>query len=144
MRLDYNDTEKLLLTEADALEAQAKAKREEANESRKARDLARSLSERLVYAATSRCPCGYGFAYDPTGAVTADTTETPFHRPDRWECAGTLLYVAGELEPDLRNWVKNATHEPAFPFAFYDLKSESQPSANGQTTREPKLPSEEG
>jgi hypothetical protein len=141
-RLDYDEAEQSKLNAADQLEADAKRLREEANEARKQRDLKRPANERLIYAATSRCPCGYGFAYDPTGELTTDKSESPFRRPHQWECAGTLLHVAGELEDGLRQWVAKATHDHPLPFAFYELKSENQPSANGATTREPKLPSE--
>ncbi len=73
--------------------------------------------EDLLYSATARCPCGAGLAY----AVNAKATE--------WDCSAVLL----GLEP------ADAKH-PTYPFVFYSIKSEGQPSANGATTR----PEEQG
>jgi hypothetical protein len=73
----------------------------------------------LVYAATARCPCGAGMAYirdrDKRAAATGNC----------WDCSAILLDTA-------RTDVK---HEARLPFAFYEIKPEFQPSANGQTTR---------
>ena len=69
----------------------------------------------LVFAATARCQCGAGLAYqrdkrDPHGS---------------WECSACLLDGA----------TTGVEHDPARPFIFWNVKSEIQPSANGQTTR---------
>jgi hypothetical protein len=67
----------------------------------------------LIYAATSRCKkCGAGLAY-PKDC-------DPFHQ---WTCSGVLKGIGTD-----------SGHE-AFPFAFYEIKSEGQLSANGATTR---------
>jgi hypothetical protein len=71
---------------------------------------------RLVYSATARCPCGLGLAYD------ADNTD-PFK--GAWDCSGILEHRANS----------EVKHTAALPFIFYEVKSEGQPSANGQTTR---------
>lgn len=65
----------------------------------------------LTYAATSRCPCGAGLAY-----TYGDTA---------WDCSEILLGTADPL----------CLHTDRLPFAFYEIKSEGQPSANGATTR---------
>lgn len=68
----------------------------------------------LRYAATSRCQqCGVGLAY-PLGSG-------PFAS---WYCSERLLNPNDE----------NNSHD-TFPFAFYSVKSEDQPSARGATTR---------
>lgn len=68
----------------------------------------------LVYAATSRCLCGAGLCY-PTNVSTHGA----------WRCSGVLTH--------------RCTHDvgqhDVFPFAFYEIKSERQPSAHGATTR---------
>ena len=106
-----------LHAEADAMEAQAREKRRQASELRKAALLATPLRDRLVYAASARCPCGAGLAYDPAGESG---------RPHGyWECSAILLGTAD----------KAVKHEAQLPFAFYEIKSERQPSAHGATTR---------
>lgn len=71
------------------------------------------LSE-LHFAATSRCVCGAGSAYPnrtlPNGS---------------WHCSAILMGQAS----------REIAHDGAKPFAFYEIKSEDQPSANGATTR---------
>lgn len=47
------------------LEAQAKKLRKEIYQEHQANLKAKSVAERLVYAAYSCCPCGAGLAYDP-------------------------------------------------------------------------------
>lgn len=69
----------------------------------------------LIYAATARCPCGHGLAYEK-GA-------DPFK--GFWDCAGIILDEADE----------NVQHTARLPFVFYEIKSENQPSAQGATTR---------
>lgn len=82
--------------------------------------------DELRYAATARCACGAGLAYAPT-----DTGEgTPFKGPSAWDCSDILTGRAIESgEPGAK------THDEAAPFAFYEIKDESQPSARGATTR---------
>lgn len=82
--------------------------------------------KKLVYAATSRCPCGAGLAYDPDDSGEG----TVFRGPSAWDCSAILLGAAipagqpGAVE-----------HTDKLPFAFYEIKSEDQPSAGGATTR---------
>ncbi len=83
---------------------------------------------RLRYAATTRCPCGAGVAYD------ADTTD--LH--GSWECSAILRGKAVHARSD-----GEVKHIEGFPFSFYEIKSEDQPSAGGATTRpedDPKQP----
>ena len=70
--------------------------------------------EELLYAAYARCSCGAGFAY-PHGIGMRGS----------WLCSRILK---GKAEP-------GSTHEAPMPFAFYEVKSENQRSANGATTR---------
>lgn len=65
----------------------------------------------LVYSARARCRCGRGLCYREHDAA------------DAWECAAVVL------DGD------NPHNHEAFPFAFYEIKSEIQPSAAGATTR---------
>lgn len=74
----------------------------------------------LVYAATARCPCGAGLAYQ----AGAD----PF--TGAWDCSAILTGTAipsGQLG--------SVEHTAVLPFVFYEIKSERQPSAHGATTR---------
>jgi hypothetical protein len=68
----------------------------------------------LVYAATARCGCGAGLAY------FKGTSLRGF-----WDCSATLKGTAD----------KAVQHTDRLPFAFYEVKSEKQPSAQGATTR---------
>lgn len=73
----------------------------------------------LRYSATARCDkCGAGMAYP---------LECPTNH--QWTCSNVLKGIGTD---------KGHT---ALPFAFYEVKSEDQPSANGATTR-PKEPIE--
>lgn len=114
--------------EADALEAQANKLRNEAADLRQAELLATPLLQRMVFAATARCDCGAGMAYDP-----ASQGKGVFKGPSAWECSDILRYA--ELVPEQKVAAKAATHTGALPFAFYEVKSENTSSANGQTTR---------
>lgn len=68
----------------------------------------------LLYAATFRCRCGAGMAYpEDTGSAGS------------WYCSAILHGQAS----------RDVDHTPAHPFAFYEPKSESQPSAYGASTR---------
>lgn len=80
--------------------------------------LKRSKSKRLVYAATARCKCGLGLAYEPGG-------ESGVPIGGFWDCSGILL---GTADPDVM-------HSDIYPFTFYEIKNEKQPSAEGLTTR---------
>lgn len=73
----------------------------------------------MTFAATNRCPCGLGLAYDDT------CVEDPFVIPSYWDCSGILL---GTADP-------NVQHTARLPFVFYKVKSENQPSARSATTR---------
>ena len=78
----------------------------------------------LTWAATARCPCGAGLAY---GKDQQDK-ESPLAYPYNgyWDCSAIILGTAVPGE---------AKHTAQLPFAYYDIKSDNQPSANGRTTR---------
>lgn len=117
-----------LREEADNLEARAREIRLQAHRADLAEQRKKPLMDRLVYAATSRCPCGAGMAYDPTS-----DDDPVFKGPSKWECGDILRYKTLPTADQER--VKAATHTEPLPFAFYEIKSERQPSANGATTR---------
>lgn len=124
-----------LRAEADALEAQAKAVRAKASEARQLELLSQPLNDRMIYAAYDRCECGAGMAYDP--AAKGDPTSPLVMEasgPSKWECSDILRFSTYTADQKLA--VKAATHTSPLPFAFYEVKSENQPSANGATTRE--------
>lgn len=66
--------------------------------------------DELFYSATSRCPCGAGLAYPKKCG--------PFHY---WDCSAILTGTAN----------KAVKHADQLPFAFYDVKGESE--YNGTT-----------
>lgn len=139
-RLEYSTAERALVEGAAALEEAAKRQRDKAEELRRERDRERPLHERLIYAATARCSCGRGLAYDPLGEVTAYPDDSHLRRPNAWECSGTLRYTALKGRGDgvaaeefLRSIGQD--HDAPLPFSFYEIKSEDQPSAHGATTR---------
>lgn len=132
MRMEFTDDERAIIERADKMEADAKALRQTAYDKRDARDLERPIKDRLTFAATWRCACGHGMAYDPQGKVRTDT-DSPFVMASQWECSAILLGIAD----------KALLHTPPAPFACWEAKSENQPSANGMTTREPAEPSPE-
>lgn len=69
----------------------------------------------LCYAATARCQCGAGLAYHYGTGVRGE-----------WACSDILT---GRIShADIQK------HQ-AFPFVFYEINSENQPSAYGRTTR---------
>lgn len=69
--------------------------------------------DELIYSAGARCAkCGAGLAY-PKNC-------DPFHQ---WTCSAVLKNIGTDKGHD------------ALPFAFYEVKDEGQPSANGATTR---------
>jgi hypothetical protein len=80
--------------------------------------------KKMTFAATSRCPCGAGLAYDST------CVQAPFKGPSYWDCSAILLGTAiPSGEPGA------VQHTDQLPFSFYEIKSENQPSARGATTR---------
>ncbi len=75
-------------------------------------------ADELIFAAYERCACGAGMAY-PIGCGVHDD----------WHCSAILRGTAS----------REMAHSAPLPFSLYEVKSESQPSANGATTRdEPK------
>lgn len=117
--------------EADKLEAQAKELRKAAHDEQIEEGRKRPLAERLRYAATSRCPCGAGLAYDPYGASGGypeqGENDSPFvgALSGYWDCSAILLGTAATT----------VKHTDQLPFSFWEIKSEGQPSAHGATTR---------
>ena len=75
--------------------------------------------DELIYAATSRCPCGAGLAY-PKNIGSRGS----------WDCSDILT---GRAIP--KDQPGSKMHGGPWPFVFYEVKSEQQPSANGATTR---------
>jgi len=71
----------------------------------------------LLYSAVARCRCGAGLAYP------LDHDEALRRRS--WTCSRIL-----------RGEPATGDHDD-LPFAFYEIKSEGQPSARGATTRPP-------
>lgn len=71
--------------------------------------------DKLIYAATKRCPCGAGLAY----------REGMSPHSGYWDCSAIMLGSADE----------KVQHCAQYPFAFYEVLSENQPSAEGATTR---------
>lgn len=87
----------------------------------------------LRYSAYSRCQCGAGLAYprDPSVRQMKEWTgDSPFHHWDHWDCSDILT---GRAIPGNQEGAK--VHSGKLPFAFYEVKSEDQPSSNGATTR---------
>lgn len=74
----------------------------------------KTVPEDLKYSATSRCCCGAGLAF---------VMDMNIH--GHWDCSAILLGVASS----------GAKHTAQMPFAYYNIKCEGQPSANGATTR---------
>lgn len=122
--------------EADKLEKQADELRKQGHEEHLAEGRKRPLAERLCYAATARCKCGAGLAYDPFGASGGYPEQGENDSPFRgglsgyWDCSAILL---GTAIP--KGQPGSVQHEDQLPFAFYEIKSENQPSAHGATTR---------
>lgn len=78
----------------------------------------------MTFAATARCLCGAGIAYDDT------CIQEPFRMPSYWDCSVILL---GDAIPSGEPGA--VQHTDKLPFAFYEIKSENQSSAHGATTR---------
>ncbi|MBK5202118.1 MAG: hypothetical protein JJE45_00150 [Prolixibacteraceae bacterium] len=70
----------------------------------------------LRFAAYVRCSCGAGMAYPENIGMHGS-----------WYCSDILLGLA-----DPKSKVK---HTAPLPFVFYEIKSDTQPSAEGATTR---------
>lgn len=81
----------------------------------------RYTNAELHFAARVRCECGAGFAH-PEFAIVAPRSR----EPRQWECSAVLRGDAG---------ADGVQHSRPLPFVFYEVKSESQPSAGGDTTR---------
>lgn len=78
--------------------------------------------DELVFAATARCTCGAGLAYPKNIGIHGS-----------WHCSDILLGLAlSSDKPDSK------VHDSGYPFSFYNIKSDQQPSAEGQTTRRKK------
>lgn len=78
--------------------------------------------DELVYAAFARCPCGAGIAHWTKAAPFGDTAF--------WDCSDILT---GRATP--KSQEGSVQHTARLPFAFYEIKSERQPSARGASTR---------
>ena len=78
----------------------------------------------LIFAATARCSCGAGLAY--RRVLKRDDEHT-------WECSVRLLCLPGVTSVNPLH--SGPLHDEPKPFAFYEIKSEGQPSAGGMTTR---------
>ncbi len=79
----------------------------------------------LTYAADTRCPCGAGLAYGPM------CVQRPMKGPSYWDCSDILMGRAAKVD----SGGFSVRHTALLPFAFYEIKSENQPSAKGLTTR---------
>jgi hypothetical protein len=94
--------------------------------------------EQLTYAAHSRCECGAGLAYpnNPTMRQMKEweNENSPFAMWSFWDCSDILT---GRAIPKGQEGSK--MHTGRLPFAFYEIKSETQPSAYGATTRNSKI-----
>lgn len=71
--------------------------------------------DELLYAAYNLCPCGHGLAYPKECGYKARF----------WDCSAIWKGIADA----------SVQHTDQLPFSFYNVKSENQPSANGNTTR---------
>lgn len=89
--------------------------------------------DKLIYAAYARCECGAGLAYpkDPTMRQLKEwNNDSVFNYWDHWDCSDILT---GRAIPKGQEGSK--MHCGKLPFAFYEVKSENQPSVYGATTR---------
>lgn len=73
----------------------------------------------LRFAAYNRCPCGAGLAYPKSWRAEGGGPG------GYWDCSAILMGAAD----------MSVTHCAQYPFVFYEIKSEDQPSAQGATTR---------
>ncbi len=76
--------------------------------------------DELFYSAYSRCPCGHGLAYPKSCGAN-----------HYWDCSAILKGIAD----------KGVTHTDQLPFAFWDIKGESE---HRGTTRGTVVPKETG
>ena len=77
------------------------------------------ILDELIFAATNRCACGAGLAYPKN-----------IGRFGSWTCSDILLGRAIQKgKPGCKE------HSQDYPFTFYEIKSENQPSAYSRTTR---------
>jgi hypothetical protein len=86
--------------------------------------------EELIYSAGARCDCGAGLAY-PKKVKENDKSHEPFVYASYWDCSDILT---GRAIP--KGEKGSVKHSDRFPFSFYSIKSENQPSAYGATTRQ--------
>ena len=110
--IQFNEQERELINECDRLRKQADQLFAEAVRLRNERAAKIPPLERLTFARSTRCHCGLGMAYDPHGILGV---KEPFKVMSQWECSGILLGTAD----------KNLEHTPPYPFAFYEIKSET-------------------
>ncbi len=113
-----------LIEKATVLDKEAAELRKQAQQLHNDELRAKGVAARLVYAAHSRCPCGAGLAYDPLFEDENSVFVGPLS--GQWDCSKILLGTAD----------KTVKHTAVLPFAFYEILSEGQPSAQGATTRE--------
>ena len=118
-------TKEELLAKAKEHDDEAKGLREQATKLHNDELRAKGIEKRMVYAAYDRCPCGAGLAYDPLFEDETSVFKGPLS--GYWDCSAILLGTADQ----------SVKHTAKLPFAFYNVKSEQQPSAGGATTRLP-------
>jgi hypothetical protein len=118
-------TSQELREQAKVCDERAKALREQAAKIDTDELRQKSVADRLVFAAYDRCPCGAGLAYDPLFEDESSVFKGPLS--GCWDCSAILLGTADAT----------VKHTAKLPFAFYEIKSEQQPSAGGANTREP-------
>ena len=82
-----------------------------------------SAAKDLTWAATARCQCGAGLAYNEDCQEPGSPMMWPYN--GYWDCSAIILGTAD----------RSVRHKARLPFAFYEIKSDNQPSANGATTR---------
>lgn len=104
-------------------EAALEAARKDLHDAHRAELAAKAVSERIVYAASARCSCGAGLAYDPLAEDQGSVFNGPLS--GYWDCSAVILGTADE----------SVKHTDRLPFAFWSVKEEGQPSAFGATTR---------
>ena len=95
-------------------------------------------SKNLRYAARDRCKCGAGFAY-LEDARPGEEIE-PGLGEMSWVCSAVLRALLAGKQPEINT---PESHSAPLDFAFYEVKSERQPSSNGETTRpedDPRIP----
>ena len=111
-------TSQELFDQAKTLEERVVELRAQASKLRIEELQAQPIEDRLVYAASARCACGAGLAYDPAG-------ESGRPASGYFDCSAILLDHADQA----------VKHEARLPFVFYEIRTERQPSAHGATTR---------